>query len=264
MVAALAGVVTMLAAGVIKPAEAYEAVQWDIIFLLAGVIPLGNAMAETGGADILGALVVSSADVLPAVGVLGLFYLLTALMTNVVSNQASVVLLVPVAVDVAGRLCQRLRVRPRGDVRRQHRVYDAGRLPDQPLRLRTGKVPVQRLHPRGWTAQLLLVVVTTGVSSSSGASDRSRAVSCARSSRQPIPRTPRYSTPVQQIRTPMPAFRTVDDLDTGQRLLMRIDVNAPVEASVGRDDRHAETIRELLDDDHALDGLEVQPARRER
>jgi len=50
MVAALAGVVTMLAAGVIKPAEAYEAVQWDIIFLLAGVIPLGNAMAETGGA----------------------------------------------------------------------------------------------------------------------------------------------------------------------------------------------------------------------
>ena len=104
MVAALAGVVTMLAAGVIKPAEAYEAVQWDIIFLLAGVIPLGNAMAETGGADILGALVVSSADVLPAVGVLGLFYLLTALMTNVVSNQASVVLLVPVAVDVAGRL----------------------------------------------------------------------------------------------------------------------------------------------------------------
>ncbi|WP_265111997.1 SLC13 family permease [Halosolutus halophilus] len=104
MVSALAGVLTMLATGVVKPAEAYESVQWDIIFLLAGVIPLGNAMAETGGADILGALVVSSADVLPAVAVLGLFYLVTALMTNVVSNQASVVLLVPVAVDVASRL----------------------------------------------------------------------------------------------------------------------------------------------------------------
>ncbi|SFC50789.1 Di-and tricarboxylate transporter [Halobiforma haloterrestris] len=104
VVSALAGVATMLAAGVVKPAEAYEAVQWDVIFLLAGVIPLGDALAETGGADVLGALVVSSADVLPAIGVLGLFYLLTALMTNVVSNQASVVLLVPVAVDVASRL----------------------------------------------------------------------------------------------------------------------------------------------------------------
>ena len=104
MVSALAGVVVMLAADVVKPAEAYEAIQWDIIFLLAGVIPLGSAMAETGGADVLGALVVSSADFLPAVAVLGLFYLLTALMTNIVSNQASVVLLVPVAVDVASRL----------------------------------------------------------------------------------------------------------------------------------------------------------------
>ncbi|ELZ20050.1 SLC13 family permease [Natrinema limicola] len=104
MVSALAGVVVMLAVNVVKPAEAYEAIQWDIIFLLAGVIPLGSAMAETGGADVLGALVVSSADFLPAVAVLGLFYLLTALMTNIVSNQASVVLLVPVAVDVAARL----------------------------------------------------------------------------------------------------------------------------------------------------------------
>jgi len=233
MVAALAGVVTMLAAGVIKPAEAYEAVQWDIIFLLAGVIPLGNAMAETGGADILGALVVSSADVLPAVGVLGLFYLLTALMTNVVSNQASVVLLVPVAVDVAGRLGANafafvLAV-----------TFAASTAFMTPVGYQTnlfvygpGKYQFSDFIRVGGPLQLLLVVVTTGVSSSSGASDRSRAVSCARSSRQPIPRTPRYSTPVQQIRTPMPAFRTVDDLDTGQRLLMRIDVNAPVEARV--------------------------------
>lgn len=56
--------------------------QWDVIFLLAGVIPLGKALSETGGADLLGSLVVSSADFLPAIAVLGLFYLLTAAMTN--------------------------------------------------------------------------------------------------------------------------------------------------------------------------------------
>jgi di/tricarboxylate transporter len=104
MVAALAGVVVMIATGVMKPAEAYEAVQWDVIFLLAGVIPLGKALSTTGGADLLGGLVAASAAYVPAVVVLGLFYLLTAAMTNLISNQASVVLLLPVAVDVASRL----------------------------------------------------------------------------------------------------------------------------------------------------------------
>ncbi|MEF8816611.1 MAG: SLC13 family permease [Salinibacter sp.] len=104
MVAALGGVVAMIATGIVKPAEAYEAVQWDIIFLLAGVIPLGKALSETGGADLLGQLIVSSAETLPATVVLGVFYLLAALMTNLISNQASVVLLLPVAVEAATQL----------------------------------------------------------------------------------------------------------------------------------------------------------------
>jgi di/tricarboxylate transporter len=104
MVAALAGVLVMIVTGIVKPAEAYEAVQWDVIFLLAGVIPLGRALSETGGAELLGTFLVSTADFLPAIGVLGLFYLLTAAMTNLISNQASVVLLIPVAVDAAVRL----------------------------------------------------------------------------------------------------------------------------------------------------------------
>ncbi|MFW6192597.1 MAG: SLC13 family permease [Gemmatimonadota bacterium] len=104
MVAALAGVVVLVAAGVVRPAEAYEAVQWDVIFLLAGVIPLGKALSETGGADLMGQMVVTAGDVLPTVVVLGLFYLLTAAMTNLVSNQASVVLMIPVAVEAAARL----------------------------------------------------------------------------------------------------------------------------------------------------------------
>jgi di/tricarboxylate transporter len=104
MVAALAGVIVMLVADIVKPAEAYESVQWDVIFLLAGVIPLGQALSETGGAELLGTLVASTASFLPTIAVLGLFYLLTALMTNLISNQASVVLLIPVAADTAARL----------------------------------------------------------------------------------------------------------------------------------------------------------------
>jgi phosphoglycerate kinase len=54
----------------------------------------------------------------------------------------------------------------------------------------------------------------------------------------------------------MTAFHTTDELDPGQRLLVRIDVNAPIEdgeiQSTRRFERHAETIRKLLDDGHAL------------
>ena len=103
MVAALGGVMVMIVTGIVKPAEAYEALQRDVVFLLAGVIPLGRALSETGGADLLGTVVVSTADFLPAIAVLGPFHLLTAAVTNLISNRASVVLLVPVAVDAAAR-----------------------------------------------------------------------------------------------------------------------------------------------------------------
>lgn len=60
MVAALGGVVAMIATGIVKPTEAYGAVQWDVIFLLAGVIPLGRALSETGGATLLAQLIVTT------------------------------------------------------------------------------------------------------------------------------------------------------------------------------------------------------------
>ncbi|MFB1063256.1 phosphoglycerate kinase [Natrinema sp. H-ect4] len=54
----------------------------------------------------------------------------------------------------------------------------------------------------------------------------------------------------------MTTFRPIDDLEPGQRLLVRIDVNAAVEDGTVQDSRrfarHAETIRELLADDHAI------------
>jgi di/tricarboxylate transporter len=101
LVTALAGVVAMVATGVLKPTEMYDAVEWDVIFLLAGIIPLGIALEQTGGADLLGALVATTGQFLPAVGVLWVFYMVTGLLTGVVSNNASVVLMIPVAVETA-------------------------------------------------------------------------------------------------------------------------------------------------------------------
>jgi len=104
VVSALAGALAMVLTRCLKPQELYDAVQWDVVFLLAGVIPLGTALQETGGADLLADLFVLAAPGLPAVVALGLMYVVTALLTNIISNNASVVLMIPVAVEAATQL----------------------------------------------------------------------------------------------------------------------------------------------------------------
>ena len=104
VIAALAGVFVMIVTGCLSSSEAYDAVSWNIIFLLAGVIPLGFALESTGGAAFLSELLVSSAAILPLLGVMLLFYLVTGLLANVITPVATVVLMIPVAVDAATKL----------------------------------------------------------------------------------------------------------------------------------------------------------------
>ncbi|KTG29473.1 SLC13 family permease [Haloferax profundi] len=104
VVSALLGSLAMVATKCLRPTELYDAVQWDVIFLLAGVIPLGIAMENSGAAELLAEMVVMSGEFLPLVAVLGVFYFVTALLTNVISNNASVVLMIPVAIEAAATL----------------------------------------------------------------------------------------------------------------------------------------------------------------
>jgi di/tricarboxylate transporter len=104
VIAALGGVFAMVVTGCLTASDAYDAVSWNVIFLLAGVVPLGTALQRTGGAEFLAAVLVVAAEVLPVLAVLGLFYLLTGALANVITPVASVVLMIPVAVDTAGRI----------------------------------------------------------------------------------------------------------------------------------------------------------------
>ena len=101
VVSAFGGIVAMVATGCVKTDEMYSAVDWSVVFLLAGLIPLGVAMERTGAAEWLASVIVVYSGGLNPVLVLGLFYIFTALITNVISNNASVVLMIPVAVDTA-------------------------------------------------------------------------------------------------------------------------------------------------------------------
>ncbi|WP_152041121.1 SLC13 family permease [Salinigranum salinum] len=104
MVSALTGVAAMFFTGILTPEEAYDAIDWEVIFMVAGVIPLGIAVEASGTAALIADLVVSISVLLPVIAVLGLFYLGTAVITEMISNSASVVLLLPIGVEVAGQL----------------------------------------------------------------------------------------------------------------------------------------------------------------
>ncbi|MFW5939140.1 MAG: SLC13 family permease [Halolamina sp.] len=104
MVSALTGMVAMLFTGILRPADAYEAVDWDVIFLLAGVIPLGVAFESSGTADLLATGIVGASAILPPLAMLAAFYLGTAVITEILSNNASVVLMLPIAVEAASQL----------------------------------------------------------------------------------------------------------------------------------------------------------------
>ncbi|MCA1780290.1 MAG: anion permease, partial [Xanthomonadaceae bacterium] len=93
---AIAGVIAMFATGCISKQDMYADVSWDVIFLLAGIIPLGIAMTKSGAAAWLSSLLaVYAADWSPVYVVMAL-YAGTTLLTSILSNNASVVILVPV------------------------------------------------------------------------------------------------------------------------------------------------------------------------
>lgn len=102
--AALGGVVLMVATGCVQVPDAYRAVNWEVVLLLAGIIPLGMAMAQTGAADYLAGAIINRAGALPPLAVLAVFYLLTALFANLIGSNATIILMIPVAVDAAVRV----------------------------------------------------------------------------------------------------------------------------------------------------------------
>ena len=103
-IAALIGVIVMVITKCINPSEMYDSVDWKVIFMLAGFVPLGIAMEQTGAAGFLAnkLLVISSG--FPHIVILAMVYVFTAILTNVISNNASVILMVPIAINIALRI----------------------------------------------------------------------------------------------------------------------------------------------------------------
>lgn len=98
---AMAGVALMVFTGCVRVDEIYAELDWLVVFVMAGLIPLGLAMESTGAAAWIASGVVGATSGLGETGMIAAFYLLTAAMTAVVANTATAVMLTPVAILVA-------------------------------------------------------------------------------------------------------------------------------------------------------------------
>lgn len=101
---AFLGAVLMVATRCLPLRKFYESIDWKIIFLLACLIPMGTALEASGAADrVVDGLLWVASDWGPT-AVLSMFFLLTSLLTGVMSNNATAVLLAPLAISTAGAL----------------------------------------------------------------------------------------------------------------------------------------------------------------
>jgi di/tricarboxylate transporter len=102
--AMLIGAILMILTGVLDMDEAYDAIEWKSVFLIAGMLPMGIAMQNTGTALFLAEKIVELVGNWGTEAVMMGIFLMTALTTEVMSNAAATVLVTPIAIDAARNL----------------------------------------------------------------------------------------------------------------------------------------------------------------
>ncbi|MBN1404593.1 MAG: anion permease, partial [Opitutales bacterium] len=106
VVAALLGCGILMGTGCIKPKEAYASIDWGILILIYGMLALGMAMEDSGAARLLAERVMYATASIDEPFVRGMLvlagvYVITSILTEVMSNNASVVLMTPIVMDIA-------------------------------------------------------------------------------------------------------------------------------------------------------------------
>lgn len=101
---ALLAVLGMVSARVLTPQEVYASVRWDVVVLLASLLPLAELFNRSGGDLWIANHLLTTVAQWPPYGVLMTLYLVTALVTELVSNQAAVTLMLPLGLTITNGL----------------------------------------------------------------------------------------------------------------------------------------------------------------
>ena len=105
-IGAIAGSVIVCLTGCLKSRDAYESIEWNLMFVIFGMLALGTAMQYTGAAAWLAHNVVAGVDYFVSgpdkpLAMLACLYLVTMILTEILSNNAVAALMVPIALGIA-------------------------------------------------------------------------------------------------------------------------------------------------------------------
>lgn len=103
-VSAICGVSLMVLTGCLRMEEAYRAIEWRAVFLIAGMLPLGTAMQDTGAASLVADSVVAFLGGLGPWPVIFGLYLMTAVATTIIPTAALVLLMSPIVIQTCADL----------------------------------------------------------------------------------------------------------------------------------------------------------------
>ena len=103
-IAALTGAALMVLTGCLSMDQAYRSVEWKVIFLIAGMLPLGVAVQNTGAAQLAADAIISSVGHLGPRWVVAALFIVTVIGTQVIPTSALVVLMAPIALKAAQSL----------------------------------------------------------------------------------------------------------------------------------------------------------------
>ncbi len=103
-IAAVSASALMVACRCLSMEEAYRAIDWKSVFLIAGMIPLGTAMETSGAAKWIAEGMSALVAPFGMWGMLGGLYLLTALATTIVPTTALVLIIAPIAISTSSEL----------------------------------------------------------------------------------------------------------------------------------------------------------------
>ena len=98
---AVIGAVVVMMTGCVEADEAYEAIDWPILFLIFGMLGMSLGMQETGAAKLIVETMVGLMQGLGPLAVLAAVYLLTNLLTEMVTNNAVAILIGPIVIALA-------------------------------------------------------------------------------------------------------------------------------------------------------------------
>jgi di/tricarboxylate transporter len=95
------GAFVIVAAGILSPGQAREAIDWNVLIVIGAALGLGQAMEASGAARLLGEGIVDATRPLGPYGLLAGIVVATAVLTNIVTNNGAVALMFPIALSVA-------------------------------------------------------------------------------------------------------------------------------------------------------------------